>query len=604
MNNDNMVYEPPFRPPFEFMAAKAWGVAAVSTIGITWATGFPLVPGLVAAGVAAGLGYWRWEQARPYYRARENLKNASALWFIKPDTAAKWYKWAQERDSIWIGKGYEITPQSAEKIKFIRGRGLSESVGIHVNSNDHKSAWIQHVESQVPITLGLPDTSGHILILGSTRTGKTRCFDHLLSQAIMRGEPVIVLDPKGDKDLEEIMRNAYKRAGRSEDFCAFRPADKENSVRLDPLASWQRPTEIASRVAALVEADGTFLAFVWRVLNNLVQGEILVNRKPNLLSLRRLVERGVDGLLLEVLKSYCEKNATPNEYVGYVNNAKTKKSKEVDGYIDFYENTLSRRAPHLAIEGLISDYRHDKEHFSKMIVTLTPILSMLTTDPLDDLLSPTPGKGSGGEIVTLEKIVKQNRGLYVALSSMSDPTVGSAIGSILLADLAALAGERYDSGEVGKPITLLGDEIAELSNQQLTQILNKGAGAKIRVIAATQTLADLEVRLKGKAPALQQIGNLNNIIIFRLKDPDTAKLVASGFPTYQSRSIERRYSQSIQPSPNDVYGGSYTEGLKEDEEDMVSPDMLMSLPPLHYIGQFADGRIMKGQIPIVGEFKK
>lgn len=603
MNNDQMIYEPPFRPPFEHAAAWGWGLAGATTLGITFFAGIPSRAGLTAAGVAAAIAAWRWHQGKPYKAARDRLTQANELWFMSRDRANDWYKWAAARHEMWLGQGYTLTPQSAEKIRLITGRGLEEALGLKSGTTQHGAGWVQHVETPEPVVVELGNLNGHVLVVGSTRRGKTRCFDHIISQAIDRGEPVIALDPKGDIDLENTMREAYRRAGRPEAFAAFRPARAEDSVRIDPLANWARATEVVSRIIANVEADGSFKAFVWRVVNNIVQGEISIGRKPNLLSLRRLVERGIDGLLLDVLKSYCQAHAKEEEYQGYVNNAKTKTGKEVNGYVEFYERILSRRAPNLAIEGLIADHHHDKEHFSKMVVSLTPILSMLTTPPLDELLSPEPRPGDNREIVTLDKIVKQRRGLYVSLASLSDPTVGSAIGSILLSDLAALAGERLENDETSIPVTLLADEVAEITNQQLTQILNKGGGAGVRAVVATQTLADLEVRLGSKPKALQQIGNLNNVIVFGLKDPDTAKLIAQSFPKYQARTVNRSYSQSIQPSPNETWGGGYGESLQQTEVELLPADLLMRLPPLHYVAQFADGRVVKGQIPIVGEPK-
>ncbi|OBS08973.1 conjugative transfer system coupling protein TraD [Acidihalobacter prosperus] len=609
MNNDTLSYEPPFRAPYEYKAAVGWVASGLGTLGMTVATGLPATLGLSIACGSFGMAGYRYWKGRPFEIARNRLKQVDSLWFMPRSRANQWYAWARAQHSTWLGEGFEITPTTAEKIRFVAARGLGETLNLKQRDGRESAGWVQQIEAPKPILLNDRMMDGHVLIVGSTGKGKTRLFDHFLTQAILRGEPVIALDPKGDHDLEDLMRDTYARLGVPEKFAAFRASRPETSVRLDPLANWSRTTEVASRVAALVEADGTFKAFVWRVLNNLVQGELLAGRKPNLMSLRRLVEMGSAGLVLEVLKSWCAQYAQPEEYMGYVNNAKTKTGMEVQGYIEFYERVLSKRqgkgsghSPE--IDGLIQDFNHDKEHFSKMVVSLTPILTMLTTPPLDDLLSPVVTPGDTREITTIDKIVKQGRGLYVSLSSMSDPIIGAAIGSILLADTTALAGERYDSGDIGPTVNLLADEVAEISNEQLTQLLNKGRGAKFRTLIATQTLADLVVRLGGEPEALQQIGNLNNVIILGLQDPKTAEMLAKALPRYQARSVKRSFSQSIQPTPGDAWGGGYSEGLEQQEVELVTPDLLMRLPPLHYIARFADGRIVKARFPIVGEDRR
>ena len=51
------------------------------------------------------------------------------------------------------------------------------------------------------IWMDISDRVGHTLVLGTTRVGKTRLAEVLISQDIRRGEVVIVFDPKGDIDL-------------------------------------------------------------------------------------------------------------------------------------------------------------------------------------------------------------------------------------------------------------------------------------------------------------------------------------------------------------------------------------------------------------------
>jgi hypothetical protein len=49
--------------------------------------------------------------------------------------------------------------------------------------------------------MDLSERVGHTLVLGTTRVGKTRLAELLITQDIRRGEVVIVFDPKGDASL-------------------------------------------------------------------------------------------------------------------------------------------------------------------------------------------------------------------------------------------------------------------------------------------------------------------------------------------------------------------------------------------------------------------
>lgn len=77
----------------------------------------------------------------------------------------------------------------------------------------------------------------------------------------------------------------------------------------------------------------------------------------------------------------------------------------------------------------------------------------------------------------MARAIRTEKVLYVGLDSLADATVGSAIGSVLLADLAAVAGDRYNYGIHSlKPVNLFIDEAAEVINQPTIQLMNKGGG--------------------------------------------------------------------------------------------------------------------------------
>ena len=83
-------------------------------------------------------------------------------------------------------------------------------------------------------------SEGQNLIVGTTGSGKTRLFDLLISQAIMRNEAVIIIDPKGDKEMKENARIACEASGNPGRFVQFHPAFPEESARIDPLRNFTR----------------------------------------------------------------------------------------------------------------------------------------------------------------------------------------------------------------------------------------------------------------------------------------------------------------------------------------------------------------------------
>lgn len=171
--------------------------------------------------------------------------------------------------------------------------------------------------------------------------------------------------------------------------------------------------------------------------------------------------------------------------------------------VEWYRTTLSNGPKGSeGIDRLLSLVEHNRMHFSKMIASLIPVLNMLTSGDLGDLLSPDEEDSNDHRpIFDTSNIISGKHVLYVGLDSLSDSIVSSAIGSIVLADFASVAGMIYNSGRKFGRISMFVDEAAEVVNLPFIQILNKGRGAGFQVVMATQTLPDIVARLGDEAGA-------------------------------------------------------------------------------------------------------
>lgn len=111
---------------------------------------------------------------------------------------------------------------------------------------------------------------GHTLVLGTTRVGKTRFAELLISQDIRRGDTTIVIDPKGDAELLQTMYAACQDAGRLDRFTVFHLAYPEYSARYNPVGNYSRITQVATRIANALPSEGNssaFREFAWRFVN-------------------------------------------------------------------------------------------------------------------------------------------------------------------------------------------------------------------------------------------------------------------------------------------------------------------------------------------------
>src|SRR3989339_1750114 len=597
-------WESPWRPNFEATMSASWAGAALFTLiaarymPVPLPVKFSAIAMTVCTGMALyrGIGAWR------RYVNLTRLDNYGKEFISIPELINK-TEVATKKSSVWLGKGFDWTDVESQKMHALIGQGVAQTIGKITNERHLDGAyWIHGLAPENNLYSELSHLVGHTLIVGTTRVGKTRLLDLLIAQAIARGEPVIIIDPKGDHGLAENARRVCEALGQADRFIYFHPAHPEKSVCIDPLRNWNRKTELASRIAALIPSEtgaDPFTAFGWKVLNDIVNGLVATGVSPNLVHMKRYIEGGADNLLLNTLRHHFI-DTVPEWETRSSSFVKKHRDRILEAYIDFYKQTAIHEAQSSDLDGLISTFEHNRDHFQKMVASLIPILSMLTSEPLAELLSPEFKTGDQKHATDMAKIINNNQVLYLGLDSLADGTVGSAIGSIMLADLTAVAGDRYNYGiDSNKPVNLFIDEAAEVINQPTIQLMNKGGGALFRVTIAAQTFADFPARLGDENKARQVLANVNNQIILRVIDAETQQYIADSLPKIKAKSLNLRYGHGVDAHVQDEYQASYQESVIEEEAEIFPAAMLGRLPPLHFIAKMSGGRITKGRIPIL-----
>jgi conjugal transfer pilus assembly protein TraD len=460
--------------------------------------------------------------------------------------------------------------------------------------------WIHGLgDREREVRLPLVHTEGHLLVVGTTGAGKTRLFDLLVTQAALRGEAVVIIDPKGDQDLRMTAERACALAGDPGRFVHFHPAFPRDSARIDPLHSFNRATEVASRVAALIPSEtgnDPFKAFGQMAMSNVVQGLLAVGERPSLVTLRRYLEGGAESLVERVLVGYLGAHVSDweGEARPFLRQARDTASRAA-GLVRYYRELVRARHPSTVVDGVANLFEHERVHFSKMIASLMPILNMLTSADLGPLLSPDAADTRDPRRLTsMAECIDRAQVAYLGLDSLSDTMVGSAIGSILVADLAAVAGDRYNYGVGLKPVNVFIDEAAEVVNDPFIQLLNKGRGAGLRLTVATQTFADFAARTGSEAKARQVLGNINSLIALRVLDAETQQYITDSLPKARLRSLMLTQGSTTSSHNPLLYTGNVGERLGEEEGDLFPAALLGQLPNLHYLARLAGGARRQG----------
>jgi len=595
-----------WRKNYEAREAAAWIASMATTSAVQVVTAMPVTPFLITLAVQGGFALSAIPKAIRVHQAKACLMGKPVS-FINLEDIFRFV--GDHPQDMYYGEAFRWLKQHGQYAFELQSRDIESIIGKRGQreASVKGTRWIHGLgmKEEEPCLRPLDQRSIHTLLVGTTGAGKTRWFDMAISQCIARGEPVIVIDPKGDKGLAETCQRSCERLGFPSRFKYFHPGHPDKSVRLSLIKNYGRATEIASRVAVLMksEAGDPFQAFVQMALNNVIQAMLICDIQPTLLSIRRVLEGDVPSLVVQVVTHYGRQVLGEQQFdvmaEAAVLNARVK---DVEGRAKvlrkLYFSDIAKVKAYPDLEGLLTMFEHDRTHFSKMIAGLLPILTMLTAGDMGPILSPVADGGDDDRPLTdLNTVINADQVLYLGLDSLADSMVGSTIGSLALADLASTAGEIYNH-RLPKPVNIFVDEAAEVINDQLIQLLNKGRGAGINLYIATQTIADFKARMGDESKALQVLGNANNIVALRILDTDTQEFVAKKMPPARFKYVMRTQGNSAGEG-GVIQGGNVGERLMEEEGELFPTALLGELPDLEFLAIFAGGDVRKGRIPIL-----
>jgi uncharacterized Tic20 family protein len=186
--------------------------------------------------LTAGLGYGL--SRRPLYR-RALRRVARGLY----------------RDrGIFLGRAFRWTRAHTQELEdFLHQRSTSLPVGQDMRGG-YPALHAVGMAREQPLVVPFSELVGHTLIAGTTRSGKTRLLEVILCEAIRGPGTVIVMDPKGDRDL--LIRSASQAHAMGRPFAFFSPAFADESASFNPFSACENTTELAERVQVLMPGGG------------------------------------------------------------------------------------------------------------------------------------------------------------------------------------------------------------------------------------------------------------------------------------------------------------------------------------------------------------
>ena len=212
-------FEMPFRPNYEMYDVALWGLGTVSTAIAYNYSGLPSLPFWIMEGLCVFKGLQSLPAGIELYRKQKNLSGRPLTFITLPQLIRKWENRHAQLSSELLSMDQSLFRPKPDLLQLTwqKVRTVNRAVKYiskfkapadQTMAQKSKSflrymnkfpvapkketpmgqAWIHGIEPDEKVLYqDLKHVEGHTLIVGTTGAGKTRLFDLLISQAILRG---------------------------------------------------------------------------------------------------------------------------------------------------------------------------------------------------------------------------------------------------------------------------------------------------------------------------------------------------------------------------------------------------------------------------------
>ncbi|WIX33240.1 type IV conjugative transfer system coupling protein TraD [Salinicola sp. JS01] len=652
--SNNHPLESLLRPAVELYTVWICAGCTVLCIWAPWSLALAPSVGITTAGGFAAFGAWRFRQAWTVLRYRRNMRRL-------PRFALPARKVPLSRRSLWLGKGFKWDAQHTQRLHeaaqpgaksyvmpspwYQRARRLEQSmeggaIGQHIAALLRWDSFLNPVRPLPPVGgrpalhavewkehdvwMPLGERVGHTLVEGTTRVGKTRLAEILITQDIRRGDITICFDPKGDADLMMRMYAEAQKAGRGDEFYIFHLGWPDVSCRYNAVGRFSRLSEVSTRVTGQLSGEGNsaaFRQFAWRFVNIVARARHALGERPSYGQILADVVN-IDALLMQYVQQMLEQqmpgsNQQITEIEGKLNDRNMPRNmvgrhKRVVAIVQYLQQPeVIETLTDPVLDGLLSAVRYDKTYFDKIVASLLPLLEKLTSGKIAELLSPDYNDIEDERpIIDWQQIIRKKGVVYIGLDALSDFEVAQAVGNSMFADIVSVAGHIYkfgsedglpgQGGSHKQPINLHCDEFNELMGDEFIPLINKGGGAGIQVTAYTQTLSDIEARIGSTAKAGQVVGNFNNLIMLRVREERTARLLTDQLAKVNvaTRLMVSMASDNADVNSDQDFSSSAGDRIGTESVEMLTPNDVINLPKGQAFALLEGGQLWKIRMPL------
>jgi conjugative coupling factor TraD (TOL family) len=476
-------------------------------------------------------------------------------------------------------------------------------------------------ETEQYIYQQISDRHGHLLVVGTTRVGKTRALEVLSTQDIARGDCTLVLDPKGDSALMLRTFNEAKRHNRP--FYLFHLGYPELSARYNFVANFAKTSEVATRTTDPLPDGGNssaFKAFAWRITNVVARALHGIGERPSPGLIEQYV-RNLDKLYIRYAEHSLETSGNKDwrAKVGlhekYVVGDPKSIPRNLIGRearaIALFQYTNDADSVDPVLDALNSAFRYEKTYYDRIFSGLGPFLEKITSGKVGELLSPDYfDLDDDRPILDWMSAFRTGAVVYCGFDALGDSEVASAVSNSVLSDLAAVGGQLYKFGvddglstQREKPVRICAhfDELEAIIGKNFIPMVNRLGGAGFQITAYTQSGSDIENKLGSAAAARVVLDNFNSVMMFRVKSAATAEVLTKQLPEVDVNTLTM--VSGVTDAAAEGTGVDFTsrneDRVSTTHVPMLTPNDIISLPKGQCFAFINGGQLYKLRMPLL-----
>ena len=449
--------------------------------------------------------------------------------------------------------------------KLMEGKEHIPAGGLVIGKEDIKKSFFSR---KIKEKIYLITKDLHALIIGATRSGKTRnVVIETITMLILAGENVFIPDLKGE--IRDYTEDTAKRCG-YETICInfINPYESDRKNFLEPIVQTLRRKDISRAIEE-----------TWSLVSQLV-GEPPEHGD-------KLWNDGEAATLAASIMAVCYDNQDHPEYQNLTN------------VFYFITEMCSEYRGALPLQFYIDSLPED--HPAKILLAATKVAAMRTRSSfyvsaimtLKLLTIPAINQMTNASDFDIEKLIEEGKKVIVYLCLPARDKTYFPLASLVLRQLSDqidyLADAKY-GGRIPKRWTFVDDEIGNFTKiTNMRQQTSFGTGKGIRHFMFIQSYAQLDDMYGEKVSQIIQ-DNADIKIYLRSPNPTTKKKISEDLGNYTTRS----YSKSNNtPSGTFRNGGSDGESSNLMGRPLLYPDEVGKLKrPYSLVMSDSDPAIM------------